>query len=378
VRAVVVGAGSAGIACAVALGKEGIQVEVLERSEFIAESWRSRYPSLRLNTARIYSALPGMGMPRKYGRWPSRDNFVAYLEDYAERNGVSIQRNTNVDEVELLCDRGKPCWRIVSNGSESYADLVVLATGHDALPCIPPWPGLGTTGIPVTHSARYDGPARYAGRDVLVAGAGNSGTEIALDLLPFAARVHLAVRTPPLFIPTELFGLPSQFFGSLTEWIPVKYRDQGSRSLHRRHYGDLARFGLTVPKRGSYREFRKSCKAPVAERGIAQAIRNGQVDLVPAVEQLTADEAVLASGTRLRPDHVIAATGYRPSFPGMVKLPGVLDDSGRPVRWAGPLPGAPGLFIVGEPSLAGSIRHHGREARRVAAAAEMTRKRAQR
>lgn len=87
-KAIVIGAGSAGLATAALLQKDGLEVEVLEAGTAPGASWSSRYDSLRLNTVRRLSGLPGLGIPRSYGRWVSRDDFAAYLCSYADRKSV--------------------------------------------------------------------------------------------------------------------------------------------------------------------------------------------------------------------------------------------------------------------------------------------------
>src|SRR3954468_20755088 len=104
----VVGAGAAGLASAAMLKRRGIEALVLERSDRIGESWRSRYDSLILNTPRFTSTLAGYRMPRRYGRWPTRDNIVEYLEDYAPKMKVPIQFGVEADRL----DREEEGWSL--------------------------------------------------------------------------------------------------------------------------------------------------------------------------------------------------------------------------------------------------------------------------
>src|SRR5438094_7832028 len=78
-RVVVVGAGPAGLSAAAMLRQRGLDPLVLEASDEVASSWRRRYDSLRLNTTRLNSTLAGYRMPRRYGRWLTRDNLIEYL-----------------------------------------------------------------------------------------------------------------------------------------------------------------------------------------------------------------------------------------------------------------------------------------------------------
>src|SRR4051794_4812580 len=119
---VVVGAGPAGLAVAATLAREGRRCVVLERAESVGSSWQGRYDSLRLHTARWLSGLPGAPIPRQYGRWVARDDFVAYLSDYAERFGVRPEFGVDVRRIE----RVDGSWRIrTSRGGLSASTVVV-------------------------------------------------------------------------------------------------------------------------------------------------------------------------------------------------------------------------------------------------------------
>ncbi len=97
---VVVGAGPAGLAAAAAARSGGLQVQVLEAASSVATSWRTHYDRLHLHTTRGLSGLPGLPIPRRAGRWVSRDDFIAYIESYARVNQLPIRFDTTVERVD--------------------------------------------------------------------------------------------------------------------------------------------------------------------------------------------------------------------------------------------------------------------------------------
>lgn len=97
---VVVGAGPAGLAAAAAARSSGLEVEILEAADSVGTSWRHHYDRLHLHTTRRLSGLPGLPIPPRAGRWVSRDNFVAYLEEYARQMRLQIHFQTQVSHVE--------------------------------------------------------------------------------------------------------------------------------------------------------------------------------------------------------------------------------------------------------------------------------------
>jgi putative flavoprotein involved in K+ transport len=107
-EAVVCGAGAAGLGSAAMLQKAGVPTLVLDRSDRVGSSWRSRYDTLRLNTLGWMSTLPGYHVGRRPRHFPSRDEWVEYLERYANHHGLRIQ----FEKVAKRIDRDGDGWRI--------------------------------------------------------------------------------------------------------------------------------------------------------------------------------------------------------------------------------------------------------------------------
>src|SRR6185312_4264381 len=144
----VVGAGAAGLACAATLRRAGAEVVVLERDE-IGAAWRARYDCLHLHTVRWLSGLPGYGIPRSYGKWPSRDGVVDYLRRYAGRNQLDVRPGNRVERI----DRIPEGWAVDAGGERLVARRVIVATGYSNVPFLPDWPG--TFGGELVHSSDY-------------------------------------------------------------------------------------------------------------------------------------------------------------------------------------------------------------------------------
>jgi len=365
----VVGAGPAGLAVAAMLGAAGVPAVVLEQSSSVGAVWEGHYDRLRLHTARTLSELPGLGFPRRYGRWVPRDGVVAYLEEYARRHGLEIRFETTVARVEpreggwlLRAERGEPI----------EAGRVVVATGFNRRPFLPEWKGREDYTGELVHASAYRNPARYRGKEVLVVGAGNSGAEIAADLVEGGAgAVRLSVRTPPQIFPRQALGIPAQAIGICVPHLPVAVGDRLLALLQRVFVGDLSRFGM--PRAGSrpYSDYLERDAIPILDVGLVEHLKRRELEVVAAVEALDAGGAVLGDGRRVGADAVIAATGYRRHLEPLVGHLGVLGPSGRPlVHGERTHPGAPGLHFVGFTNpIGGNLRELGIQARRIAAVA---------
>jgi putative flavoprotein involved in K+ transport len=153
---------------------------------------------------------------------------------------------------------------------------------------------------------------------VLIVGAGNSGTEIAVDLVEGgAARVRIAVRTPPNILRRDVKGFPIQLLGIVFRRLPPRLLDPLILSLERATIPDLSAFGLPRP-RAPFSQFRRTATVPIFDVGFIDAVRRGLIEVVPGVTALDGGAVVLADGSRVSPDAVIAATGYHPGLEPLV------------------------------------------------------------
>ena len=365
-RVIVIGAGPGGLAAAASLQQQGVPCTVLERASSVGAAWQGRYDSLRLHTVRWLSGLPGAPIPRRYGRWVARDDLVAYLHDYAERNGLKPELGVEVMRIDR--DSEGDGWRVETSEGARAARAVVVATGYSRTPYLPDWPGRDAFPGSMVHSADYREPSSYVGKAVLVVGAGNSAAEIAVDLVGAGAQVELSVRTPPNIVRRDTLGVPSQLLGIALKRAPEGVMNSLSRLMRRLSVPDLSDHGLPAPPGNGFTQFLRTQTVPILDHGFVRLVRSGAISVVPAVEGFDGAAVCLADGSLRRPDSVIAATGYRPDLEPMVGHLDVLDDRGVPrVHGAKTLPHAPDLYFVGiEVQLAGLIREIAREARAVA------------
>jgi cation diffusion facilitator CzcD-associated flavoprotein CzcO len=371
---VVIGAGPGGLATAAELGRRGLSAVVVDKADAVGSAWRQHYERLHLHTIRWNSHLPGLKIPRSYGRWVARADVVRYLESYATHHRLNVALGVQADRIERdgagAGHDGE--WVVRSPQGDRRASTVVVATGYNHTPDIPPWPGLDTFAGEVRHSTAYRNAAPYAGRDVLVVGTGNTGAEIAVDLVEGgAARVRLAVRTVPTFVRREVGPmLDNSGAGRVLRRLPVKLVDRIIATTSRLRTPDLAAHGLPRPGPGVYTRLLADGTVPIIDVGLIKFIQSGQVEAVAAVSGFDDGLVRLSDGTAIAPDAVIAATGFKQGLDELVGHLGLLDDRGRPiVRGAQTHPHGPDLYFTGYTNpISGMFHELNRDARRIAQA----------
>ncbi|MGB9378053.1 MAG: NAD(P)/FAD-dependent oxidoreductase [Mycobacteriales bacterium] len=361
----VIGAGPGGLSVGAELARRGVPAAIIDRAPTVGASWRGHYDRLHLHTVRWLSGLPGLTIPRRYGPWVGRDQVIEYLESYAAHHGLDVRFQVTVERI----DRDPAGWVLRTTAGDWPATAVVVATGYNHTARLPDWPGSDGFTAKLAHAASYRNGRPYAGQDVLVVGAGNTGAEIAVDLVECgASRVRIAVRTPPHVVRRSMHGVPTTLTSVATRHLPGSVMDPVAGWLGRMTVGDLSAYGLPEPPVGVYTRVRREGQIPILDVGFIDAVRAGSVTVVAAVEAFDGPDVVLADGSRIRPDAVIAATGYDRGLAPLVGHLGVLDPAGRPTVHGGRShPSAPGLYFTGYTNpISGMFRELRLDARRIA------------
>lgn len=365
--AAVIGAGPAGLATAAMLRKRGVDVVTIDRADVVGASWRGHYDRLHLHTVRWLSHLPGLRIPRAHGRWVHRDGVIEYLERYAAHHELDLMLGTEVTRL----GRANGGWSVETSKGAVEAGVVVVATGYNHTPYMPEYPGRDGFEGELLHASQYRNAEPYRGRDVLVVGSGNTGAEIAVDLVEGGARrVRLAVRTPPNIVRRQVAGTPNQVLSLGLRRLPPKLVDALARTARRMSIGDLSKYGLPTPERGVYTRLLEDGVVPIVDVGLIDLVKKRQVEIVGALLGFEGPDVVLAGRERIRPEAVIVATGYQRGLERLLGPLGVLDARGKPVvNGARTAPGAPGLYFTGYTNpISGMFRELAIDARRIARA----------
>jgi putative flavoprotein involved in K+ transport len=122
--------------------------------------------------------------------FPSREDFLCYIEAFAREHALNVAENTAATRVTV-----KPDGFIVSTTEgEKSCRFLVMASGASIEPAFPDIPGIKGNHR-VVHSCDFVHCAAYAGKRVLIVGGGNSAAEIAIELAG-TAMVTMCTRGP--------------------------------------------------------------------------------------------------------------------------------------------------------------------------------------
>ncbi|CAD6233523.1 unnamed protein product [Miscanthus lutarioriparius] len=320
---VIVGAGPAGLAVAACLTICGVPYVLLERHGCVASLWRHRtYRRLRLHLPKRYCELPLMPFPPSYPAYPTREQFLAYLEDYIVTFGIRPFFRQAVVSAEH--DGDFWCVRTVDGGGgvtrEYRSKWLVVATGENAEPVVPDIDGIHAFRGLIMHSSDYRSGEDYRGKKVLVVGCGNSGMEVSLDLSNHNVHTSMVVRDSVHVLPREIMGLST--FG-LSMWLlmylSVQKVDQVLLLLTHLMLGDTVRLGIPRPSIGPMELKKVSGKTPVLDVGTIAKIKSGDIKVFPAIQSFQEHGVQFIDGKTESFDVVILATGYKSNVPYWLK-----------------------------------------------------------
>lgn len=374
----VIGAGPAGLSVAYELTKAGLTPLVLERTPAVGDVWRNHYDGLRLNTGRFFSTLPGSKFPRSAGAWPSRDAVVHLLETFPARGGFTVRTGIEIEKVSY--DRVRDIWLIASNNHQQFESrTVVVAVGTCRIPVIPEWEGKETFPKEIIHSSKFKRAQDYAGKHVLVIGSGNSAAEIASRMTEYASSVTMSVRTPPHFLPKSIFGIPIVGLGIGLRHLPNNWVDRLLSFLRRRTTGDLAPYGLPLPKISLTKQYAINNVVPILYGPFADDVRAGRIKIVGSIQKISDRKVHVLNTvgtakdgdnniTVLEPDVIVAGTGFRSGISKLVQISGITDEKDRAkISGAQEFEKAPRLYFIGQVNpLSGQLREIRLEAGRIA------------
>ncbi|MBW3589642.1 MAG: NAD(P)/FAD-dependent oxidoreductase [Actinobacteria bacterium] len=321
VDTVVIGGGQAGLAVGYYLAKEGRSCVILDANGRVGDAWRNRWDSLLLFTPARFNGLPGMRFPAARDKFITKDEMADYLEAYAERFQLPVRGGMKVERLS----RNGSGFLISAGENRFHAENVVVAMGNCQAPRVPPFAMDLDPEIVQLHSKDYRNPSQLRDGATLIVGAGNSGADIAMEIV----KTH-----------------PTMMAGKESGHIPFRIETFIARHLLVSIVRFLGHHLLTVrtPIGRKVRPMLLSKGTPLVRVKPKDLIAAG-VERVGRVVGVRDGLPVLEDGRTVEVTNVIWCTGFLPGF-SWIDLP-ILGDRQEPAHSRGLVPDLPGLYFVG-------------------------------
>lgn len=342
----IIGAGPAGLATAARLTAAGQEFIIIEKSKAVANAWREHYDRLCLHTVKELSHLPLLPFPADYPRYVHKDQLVDYFDQYKEHFKIEPQYETAATAIR----KEQQEWIVeTSTGQTFQTPNLIVATGVNHAPNRPVFKNEEEFTGQIIHSKVYKNGKPFVGKKVLVVGMGNTGAEVALDLVESgAASTTIAVRGKVNIVPRDLKGRSTQITALKLAKLPTWLGDWIGSQVRKLTMGDLPKYNLPYPKIPPAKQLRTLGKTPVVDLGTADLIRAGKIKIINAgIDHFTPGSVIFEDGSEHAYDVVILATGYKANLMEMIENgPAMMDRFGWPKFVVGQEKNE-GLYFIG-------------------------------
>jgi putative flavoprotein involved in K+ transport len=318
---IIIGGGQAGLSVGYGLAKRGRSFLILDANKRIGDAWRHRWDSLKLFTPAYLNGLDGMRFPGKSHGFISKDEMADYLEAYATHFKLPVKTGIRVDKLSKQDN-----YFIVSAGGKIYESKnVVVAMSNYQDPKVPEFAKDINSSIVQLHSKEYKNPLQLKKGSVLIVGAGNSGADIALDV----------VKKYKTFISGKEVGhVPFRIETFIARYLLV-------------HLVRFVGHNILNTSTSVGRKFRPKALVSAAPlvRVKPRDLTDAGVERVPKVVGVQNGFPLLEDKRVLEVENIIWCSGYRSGF-SWIDLP-VLGEREEPFHERGFVAKEPGLYFVG-------------------------------
>ncbi len=311
-----IGAGPMGLAMAKTLLEQNIPFQGFELADDVGGLWdidaprSTMYESAHLISSKKMTEFSDFPMGDDVAEYPSHREMKKYFSDFARHFDIyrHFRFGTEVIGARPLDGGGWILrWR-EKDGSEherSFAGLLI-ANGTLSEPNMPQFDG--TFDGELIHASQYRYPTQFAGKRVLVVGAGNSGCDIAVDAIHHGVSCDISMRRGYYFVPKYVFGQPADTMGGKIN-LPMWLKRRIDGTLLKWFVGNPQKYGFPKPDYALYESH------PVVNSLILFHAGHGDLQVRPDIDRLDGKVVHFRDGSSGEYDMILAATGYRLHYP---------------------------------------------------------------
>lgn len=330
VTVAVIGLGAHGIATVKNFLEAGYEVIGFDANEYVGGLWHwhegdalTALPTTTINVSRERACFTDFPFPDGTGSYPKAAELDKYQNHYCDHFNLwpHLRLGTRVTSVSRE-DDGR--WRLRLKGSKGGYDLVfdklIIGTGPHSVTSMPELPGREMFASQILHSRGFKDPAKFAGKTVVVVGAGNTAADTSTILVGVAKKIYWSHRHGCALLPRMLnngtaldHGATYRTFGLrdlLEAWAPrlaANFIDKWIGNIQNKHYVLNPKWRINTPTPSM------SKQNPTVSDTLYAALRDGDVTSVHGPKAFVGPRSIeLDDGTILGDvDAIVFCTGYR-------------------------------------------------------------------
>ncbi len=311
-----IGAGPMGLAMAKTLIEQGVPFQGFELADDVGGLWNidaprsTMYETAHLISSKRMTEFADFPMLEETAEYPSHRELKTYFQDFA--NAFDLYQHFHFGaEVLSTTPLDKGGWEVRwrdSSGTEQTQQFagVLIANGTLSEPNMPEFEGTFTGEF--IHASHYRYPTQFAGKRVLVIGAGNSGCDIAVDAIHHGVSCDISMRRGYYFVPKYVFGKPADTMGGKIR-LPMWLKRKVDSAILKWFVGNPQKYGFPKPDYELYESH------PVVNSLILFHAGHGDLTVRPDIARFEGKTVHFRDGSSAEYDMVLAATGYKLHYP---------------------------------------------------------------
>lgn len=306
-----IGAGPAGLAGARNLQRMNIPFDGFEAHSDVGGLWdidnprSTMYESAHLISSKKMTEFKEYPMAEHVPDYPAHTHLREYFRGFAQHFNLRQHYRFNTAVTRVAPSAAGWSVTLHTGETQSYRGII-LANGTLSEPNVPNF--TGEFGGELLHSAHYKSAKLFAGKRVLLVGAGNSGCDLAVDAVHHAKSVAISVRRGYHFVPKYILGRPADSLGGVLK-LPPWLKQKIDSALLKLFLGAPQQYGFPRPDHELYESH------PIVNSLILYHLGHGDIAVKPDIASFAGKHVCFVDGSREEYDLVLLATGYKLHYP---------------------------------------------------------------
>jgi hypothetical protein len=329
-----------------ALKDAEISYDHIEADHELGGNWfHGVYKTVYTDTCKDVMQYADFPMPDKFPDFLSQANMLEYLNQYSSAFKLKEQIRFGVKVIWIQAIEAN-LWKVYfDKGNPEIYKGVIICNGHHWDKKYPDLPGQFTGEY--VHAKEYKDPGQLKNKKVLIIGSGNSAADIACEAARVADLSVMNFTDSPWIFPKSFMGIP---LGRIkVKNCPGFLNRILIKLLLRISFGKHCYYKLDTPKH------KPLDKHPTVSEELPYYLKHGRITVKKGIKEISNKTVGFVDDSFCEFDLVVAATGYKLSFPFLPKS--LTRTEGKNLRCIGHsvYPDYKGLFFMGWQQVRGGV-----------------------